>query len=457
MAGNTEKYAQWLVDNQDKKGTPEFETVAKAYKASKAQPESFMKQQFNELADVGVGALGQGAKFLGRILPGVTGEELQAKTERFLTPKGQALNPEAVEMGRTGADIAASFALPAGAGKLISKIPQAAKYAQALTTGGMDLGQATTKSKLVNALMRGGVGAAEGYGVGTLIDPENAGTGALTQGILANLPAGVEAVGRPLAKRFMQSAIKPQVKYLEAGDNVPEAIDTMLKYGVNPTEGRTIWGRGLDTLEKEKSRLNSLVDELIKTSPNTVSTQKALAEIEKLRPKMIAGGASPKETAVLTDFITGKQANPLLSTERISVPAAQEMKKEIYQKVGDLNYLRDNPAINIKGEQALARGLRKGISEAVPEVAPLNAEEAKIINALNVSERRALAEANKDLMGMSVIPSSMWRTILGFADRNSGFKAILARMMNDAANKASTVKQMPIGAVPAALASQGEE
>lgn len=27
-----DKYANWLVSNQDKKGTPEFETVANAYK-----------------------------------------------------------------------------------------------------------------------------------------------------------------------------------------------------------------------------------------------------------------------------------------------------------------------------------------------------------------------------------------------------------------------------------------
>ena len=35
-ADRAKKYAQWIVDNQDKKGTPEFETVAKAYKAAKA-------------------------------------------------------------------------------------------------------------------------------------------------------------------------------------------------------------------------------------------------------------------------------------------------------------------------------------------------------------------------------------------------------------------------------------
>jgi hypothetical protein len=33
----SEQYAQWIVDNADKRGTPEFNTVAEAYKASKLQ------------------------------------------------------------------------------------------------------------------------------------------------------------------------------------------------------------------------------------------------------------------------------------------------------------------------------------------------------------------------------------------------------------------------------------
>ena len=34
-----EEYAQWIVQNQAKKGTPEFETVARAYKAKRAEPQ----------------------------------------------------------------------------------------------------------------------------------------------------------------------------------------------------------------------------------------------------------------------------------------------------------------------------------------------------------------------------------------------------------------------------------
>jgi hypothetical protein len=34
---NAERYAQWIVDNQDKQGTPEFDTVANAYRAARAE------------------------------------------------------------------------------------------------------------------------------------------------------------------------------------------------------------------------------------------------------------------------------------------------------------------------------------------------------------------------------------------------------------------------------------
>ena len=37
---DAEKYARWIVQNQDKQGTPEFETVAQAYKAARAQQQT---------------------------------------------------------------------------------------------------------------------------------------------------------------------------------------------------------------------------------------------------------------------------------------------------------------------------------------------------------------------------------------------------------------------------------
>lgn len=42
---SAEKYAQWIVDNQSLQGTPEFETVAKAYQAAKEQTQPTLKQK----------------------------------------------------------------------------------------------------------------------------------------------------------------------------------------------------------------------------------------------------------------------------------------------------------------------------------------------------------------------------------------------------------------------------
>ena len=39
MSDRLNKYAAWLVENEDKKGTEEFQTVADAYRELRVQPE----------------------------------------------------------------------------------------------------------------------------------------------------------------------------------------------------------------------------------------------------------------------------------------------------------------------------------------------------------------------------------------------------------------------------------
>ena len=40
---NAAEYAQWITNNADKKGTPEFNTVANAYQAAKIQEQQVSK------------------------------------------------------------------------------------------------------------------------------------------------------------------------------------------------------------------------------------------------------------------------------------------------------------------------------------------------------------------------------------------------------------------------------
>lgn len=397
-----EQYADWIVKNKDLKGTPEFKKVVVAYNLAKQDkipnfnPTEGMTTTEKVLAGVGKGFvdIGRGA---GQRL-GLVSEQDIARARELDAP---LMNTGAGQAGNVAGNIAAF--LPA-----------------AFIPG-------------TNTLVGGAaLGALSGALTPTIQNEsvlENIGTGAAIGGVASKVPDVASYLTSRGSKRLMQSAIKPQVKYLESGTSVPDAIETMLEYGVNPTQNRTIFGKGLDVLENRVSALNAQVDDLVRSAPSTVKTQQVLKEIETLRPAIISAGGDAKELDALTNFITSKQANPLLSSETMSVPAAQEMKKGIYKKLGETAYLKDASSQSIAGEKALARGLKKQIAEAVPEVAPLNAQEAKLMNALSVAERKALNEANKDIMGLGAIPSSLNNTLMFMADRNAAFKSLLARIM----------------------------
>lgn len=80
---SAEKYAQWIVDNQDKQGTPEFETVAQAYQAAKEQTKPTLKQKVQ-------------ASIPGRVLQGA----------RDSIDAGAQMLPRALEFAASGAGFA---------------------------------------------------------------------------------------------------------------------------------------------------------------------------------------------------------------------------------------------------------------------------------------------------------------------------------------------------------------
>ena len=397
-----EQYADWIVKNKDKKGTPEFQKVANAYNVAKIQEQK--NPSVTEGMSTGerlAAGLGQGVTTLGRGI----GQRLGMVSEEDVA-RARELDRPLLE---TGAGLTGSII-----GGVLPALPAAFIPGANTVVGGAAIGgltgalQPTTKNESVL---------------------RNIGTGAALGGVASKIPDALKYATSRGSKQLMQSAIKPQVKYLESGTSVPDAIETMLEYGVNPTQGRTIFGKGLNVLEDKVTALNAQIDDIVRTSPNVVNTQKVLQEIENLRPAMVEAGADVTDLDNLTKFILAKQGNPLLSTSSMSVPAAQQMKKGVYKKLGESAYLKDATSANVAGEKALARGLRKQIAEAAPEVVPLNAQEAKLMNALNVSERKALNEANKDIMGLGNITPSLERTLMFMADRNAAFKSLLARVL----------------------------
>ncbi len=394
-------YAQWIVSNPDKKGTPEFQTVANAYQAAKIKEgqgkkkPGFIEQQFNELADVGVGAIGEAAKFAGRVLPGITGEELQAKTERLLTPKGKTLTPEAVETGRIIGDIGLGFAMPVARG--------------------------------ASLLARTGTGALSGAATAGLINPEDIGTGAVIGGIAGNVPNIMQYATKRVPERLMQSAIKPTPPDLRTG-KAKQAVQTMLEEGVNPTMQRTIFGRGLDTLKEKVGSLNNQIADIIQNSKGNVSKASVVSYLDDLERKAMQQVNPSADLKAIQNVRDEFISHPLAQGETIPVQLAQKLKSGTYKAVGAKSY-GELGSTATEAQKQLARGLKEEVAIAEPSVASINAQESALLNALNVSERRALQELNNNPLSLSLLASDPKAAVAFMADKSGAFKALLARIL----------------------------
>jgi hypothetical protein len=412
---------------------------------------SLVKAGILDLGDVGRGIIGESAKFAGRIMPGVTGEQLQSQVESKLAPKQAVDNrmitsKDLTSIGRGVADIGAAFAVPSALGAAASKIPQAAKYAELLSSGGFNAGNAATKSKLANALMRGGVGAAEGYGVGALDNPENANTAAMVQGSLSSvLPATVQAA-RSGAETLMQSALKPTEKQLRSGQ-AKTAVDTLLELGISPTNS------GVQKLKGHITDINEKIANALSASNASVNKEKVMQRLSDVEEKFGNQVAPTSDINAIRnigeEFMASNKPAMEMPQQNIPVQLAQKLKQGTY-KVLSGKYGEAGSA-STEAQKALARGLKEEIAKEVPAISGLNAQESKIIDTLKVAERRALMEMNKNPAGLALLANDPQAALAFMADKSAAFKALAARMINQV-GKAN----IPLSTLPALAASQGE-
>lgn len=356
------------------------------------------------------------------------------------------------QAGQLTTDIGLGLAVPSGGAAIASKVPTLAKYAPAIASSGADLAGAKTASTLANIGLRTGIGAGTGAITSGLINPDEIGTGALLGGVLGNVPAAFGALTDRGSRRLMQSAIKPSAANLESGD-AARAVTTMLEEGVNPTQGRTIFGKGLDTLQKKVTNLNTQISDIIKNSKGSVNKNTVVSYLDDMEKKALMQVAPESDLSAIQSVRDQFLAHPLAQGDTIPIQLAQELKKGTYKALGGKAY-GEIASSSKEAQKGIARGLKEGIASAEPKVAGLNAEESRLLNALNVSERRALIEANKDIVGLGSITPDLGRTLAFMADRNSAFKALLARMLYSTGRAAPSAPSGLLGTIPPAIVGQ---
>jgi hypothetical protein len=220
---------------------------------------------------------------------------------------------------------------------------------------------------------------------------------------------------------MMQSALKPTINDLKSG-KAAIAIDTMLEEGFNPTK------RGVEQMRSRINDLNFEIKTAIANSPETVNKgevgKRLIDTFNKFKNQV---NPNADLDAIRSSWLEFRNHPLLAGKTDIPVQIAQELKSGTYRqlakKYGEMG------AASVEAQKQIARGLKEEISRKVPKVAGLNARESKLISTLDVAERRALQDANKNPMGLSLLASHPAAAIGFLADRNAWVKSMLARLL----------------------------
>jgi len=362
-----------------------------------------------------------------------------------------------------GGKLAAEVAGTAGAGGAVAntaaRIPGVAAAAPnlitAIRTAGLQGG---------NPLVRAAGGAISGGVSAGMVNPEEAEAGAVVGGVL---PGAIQVAGKVgqvvgnavssaaqnQARKLMQSAIKPTIQQLKTGE-ADTAVQTLLDYGISPTK------KGVEQLRQLIDAKNAEIAGEIAGSGATVDKGAVLTRLNDVRNKFGAQVSPTSDLEAIQRVADDFAAHPNVP-QSIPVTQAQELKQGTYKvlsnKYGQLG------SAETEAQKALARGLKEEIATQVPAVSALNAEESRLLKTLNVAERRALMDANKNPMGLAALASNPVSWAAFMADRSAAFKALAARMVNGASSAPNPIaalaaspgaQQLGVRAAPVLVADQ---
>lgn len=224
------------------------------------------------------------------------------------------------------------------------------------------------------------------------------------------------------ARSLMASALKPTANQWKSGD-AAKAIDTLLEEGINPTTG------GVAKLKAKIDDLDAEITQIIANSPATVSKGAVGLRLKQTldQAKKQVNPADDIE-AIKRAWMEFRSHPDLLGKQDIPIQLAQELKQGTYQQLKK-KYGEAGTA-DTEAQKALARGLKEEIATAEPAAAEINKQLSKLLSTLDVTERRALMDMNKNPGGLAWLSSNPVTWAAFMADKSAAFKSILARMLH---------------------------
>lgn len=100
----------------------------------------------------------------------------------------------------------------------------------------------------------------------------------------------------------------------------------------------------------------------------------------------------------------------------VPVQDMNAMKRGTYQRLGPKQYGGELKSAGIEAEKALARGARRSVEDAVPEVGPLNARESELIDLSNILDDSVARAAKNNAVQWSDVFVASHSPMLGAAN-----------------------------------------
>ena len=426
--------------------------------ATIAQPFQYVYDKATGKTDIGLANLITGVK------PLSTNAEMRKNMHENI---GQYSNQDssAYKLSKLGTEIGLTYPLGTFLGKgsqalselkALQATPNVvsalSKLSNAIPSNGFNLGRtsATTLMEKAGDLgLRGLGGAINGGATAGLIDPSNAGTGAMIGGLIPLGVKGAAVVGNALndgagsiAHSLMQSALKPSAAMREMGFNglsdSDTAIKTMLDNGINVSQ------HGVNKLHGIITNLGDHIDQSVANASGVINKADVAKALNDVRIRFANQATS---TADLNAIEHVANDFNLSHPSTFSVQKAQDLKRGTYQILNGKYGEQGSAAV--EAQKGLARGLKEGVESIIPSIKGQNAQMGDYMTAMDILGKATGRQANKDILGLAMMAHNPVSAIGMAADRSSIFKSMLARGFNSVHSTPSpAVAQGLLSSVP---------
>jgi hypothetical protein len=391
MATSASDYAQWIIKNQDKQGTPEFETIAQAYQAAKQQEAS--KFQFSgkealknlpgSIVEEGKNVVGaitqpiQTLKGIGNLALGIAEKATDGvqSHEKYADALGDYYS------NKYGSKDAFLKELQNNPASILSDI------SMFVTGGASGAAKVASLSKLGTKVSAGLEQVAK---AGTAIDPLNLAANTTMYGASKVIPKTVAPMMYESAAKW-STTLKPEER--------AAITETALKNQI-PLDYS-----GLGKVQSKLTDLGDKMDNLITNATDQNIKIPATKVLESLKDVKKQSGGFKIEAAqdikeinnIEKQFKTYLKQNKITS---VTPQQLQEFKADAYKRI-DFGRAPEKPSLaKEEAYRAMAGSARQSLEEFMPELRGINAQYGAL-RELQPNLQRAVGRIeNRDLMGL---------------------------------------------------------